>query len=61
MNHIYFSLMVGKEKLSPGNKFYRFQSDGQEYLIPIFHIESDDKEVIREEVIKSIDSMLKYI
>lgn len=61
MSHVYFLLVMDEEELNSSSKFTRFYNDGREYLVPILHIKSDNKDTIREELLESIDKMLKYI
>jgi hypothetical protein len=61
MIHVYFSLIADKEELTT-NKFTAvWTADGRNIFVPIIPIESESKEKIREELIRSIDSVLEHI
>ncbi len=63
MSHVYFSLLGSETDLNP-NKYVMWRTEKgfpQEHLVPILHIESDDKDEIREELIKYIDDVLRYM
>ncbi len=63
MGHVYFS-MLGTRDVMHSKRLYIefFGADNQESVfIPILHIESDNKESIREEMVRYIDSVLNSL
>ncbi len=63
MAHVYYLLVANDEslELKPNQGAVLESVDGSKLFAPILHIESDDKDEIRIEMIKSIDGVLKYI
>ncbi len=61
MSHVYFSLMANKENLDLSTTDTVWKFDNNQFIVPVLHVESDDKEKIREELIKCIDSVLENI
>jgi hypothetical protein len=61
MSHVYYTLLANKDDLNVITDHALVETENNKFFVPIIHVESDNKDEIRETLIKQIDSILKLL